>query len=129
MAIYLMDKTYRINTTGGAASARVVVAGAATGQCALPAAANAGKILGVTVTSQPEIGRGISVRKAGIAEVVAAASIAPGSPVNIADATGRIKAVNESAGTKVQCLGFAETGATTAGDIVEVFISIHERTA
>lgn len=128
MTIYLMDKTYRITNSGGVASARVVVAGAGTGQCALPAAGNAGKILGVTITSQPELGRGVSVRKAGIAEVVASGAISVGSPVNIADATGRVKLVNESAGTKVQCLGFAETGCSSAGDIVEVFISVHERT-
>ncbi len=128
MAIYLMDKTYRITNSGGVASARVVVAGVSSGHCALPAAANAGKILGVTVTSQPELGRGVSVRKAGIVDVVAAGAISAGSPVNIADATGRVKLVNESIGTKVQCLGFAETSASSAGDVVEVFISVHERT-
>ncbi len=128
MAIYLMDKTYRITTSGGVASARAVVAGVTTGQCALPAVANAGKILGVTVTSQPELGRGVSVRKAGIVDVVAAGAVSVGSPVNIADATGRVKMVNETAGTKVQCLGFAETGASSAGDVIEVFISVHERT-
>lgn len=127
MAIYLMDKTYR-TTAAGVSSARVVVAGAGSGQCALPAAANEGQIMGVTMTSQPELGRGVSVRKAGIADVVAAGAISAGSPVNIADATGRIKAVDEAAGTKVQCVGFAETSASAAGDVVEVFISIHERT-
>lgn len=127
MAIYLMDKTYRISTSGGVASRRIVVAGSSTGHCELPAEANAGKILGVTVTSQSELGRGVSVRKAGIAEVVAAGAITPGSPVNIADANGRVKTVNELEGSKVQCLGFAESGATQAGDVIEVFISIHER--
>mgnify|MGYP007049499199 CR=1 FL=1 len=128
MAIYLMDKTYRITNSGGTSAGRVVCAGMSTGQCTLPAAANAGKILGVTVTSQPELGRGISVRKAGIADVIAAGVIPAGAPLNIADATGRVKAVNEATGTKVQCLGFAETSSTQAGDVIEVFISIHERT-
>lgn len=128
MAIYLMDKTYRVSQSGGVSSARVVVAGGGTGQCALPAAANAGNIMGVTMTSQPELGRGISVRKAGIADVVAASAITAGSPVNIADVNGRVKAVNETTGTKVQCLGFAESSASAAGDVIEVFISIHERT-
>lgn len=129
MAIYLMDKTYRIATGGGVPSARVVVSGGQAGQCAVPPSGNAGGILGVTITSQSELGRGVSVRKAGIADVVAAGAIPAGAPVNIADATGRVKAVNETAGTKVQCVGFAETGATQAGDVIEVFISIHERTA
>jgi hypothetical protein len=129
MAIYLMDKTYRISASGGIASARAVVAGSSAGYCDLPAAANAGNILGVTVTSQTELARGISVRKAGIADVAAAGAIAAGSPVNIADVQGRVKTVNEATGTKVQCIGFAETSAAQAGDIIEVFISIHERTA
>lgn len=127
MAIYLMDKTYRISTSGGVASRRVVVAGNATGQCKLPAEANEAKILGVTVTSQPELGRGISVRKAGIAEVVAAGAITPGSPVVIADNTGRVKQAGEVGGTASNVLGFAETGASNAGDVVEVFISIHQQ--
>ena len=128
MAIYLMDKSYRITTSGGVTAGKAVIAGAATGQCALPAAANAGKLLGITTTSQPVQNAAVSVRKAGIAEVVAAGIINPGDPVNIADTQGRIKAINETPGTKVQCLGFAETSATSAGDIVEVFIAIHERT-
>jgi len=128
MAIYVMDKSYRISNIGGASSAKVVVAGDA-GYCALPSAANAGKILGVTVTSQTEAGRALSVRKAGTAEVTAAGVIEVGDPVNIADNTGRVKTVSETGGTKVQCLGFAETAAAQAGDIIEVFLSIHERTA
>ena len=129
MAIYVMDKSYRISDVGGASYAKVVVADSSTGYCALPSAANAGKILGVTVTSQTEAGRALSVRKAGTAEVTAAGVINVGDPVNIADNTGRVKAVSEAGGTKVQCLGFAETPAAGAGDIIEVFISIHERTA
>lgn len=129
MAIYLMDKTYRNITSGGIPSARVVVAGNITGQCRLPSAANAGNILGVTVTSQAELGRGISVRKAGIASVVAAGPVAAGVPVTIADATGRVKGITETAGTRVQCVGFSESAATQAGDLIDVFLSIHERTA
>lgn len=127
MAIYLMDKTYRNTSSGGVASARVVVSGVGSGQCALPAAANAGKILGVTITSQPELLRGVSVRKAGIAEVVAAGPIAAGAPVNIADISGRVKMVDEAPGSKIECLGFAETSAAAAGDIIDVFISVHQR--
>ena len=128
MAIYLMDKAYRIFNAGGVARGRVVVATSGSGGCTLPAAANAGKILGVTVTSQEKNEHHVSVRKAGIVEVVSAGVIGRGDPVNIADNQGRVKVVNETAGSKVQCLGFAETASTNAGDLVEVFISVHERT-
>jgi hypothetical protein len=129
MSIYLMDKAYKVTTADGVLANRVVVAGAASGECALPAAANAGSILGVTVFSQSEVGRSVSVRKAGTVEVVAAGAIAVGAPVNIADNLGRVKAISESSGTKVQCVGFAENAATAAGDVIEVMLSFHERTA
>ncbi len=128
MAIYLMDKTYRISTSGGVPAARVVVAGSVSGQCQLPAAADAPKILGITITSQPELGRGVSVRKAGIASAVAAGPVTPGAPLSIADSTGRVKAVTGSAGTTVPVVGFAETSALSAGDLVDVFLCIHTHT-
>ncbi len=129
MPIYLMDKAYRVATPGGVSANRVVVQGARVGECAVPGAANAGAILGVTMHSQSQPGRAVAVRKAGIAEVVASAPIAVGSPVNVAGASGKVKAVNETAGTRVNCIGFAETAAAADGDIVEVFLAIHERTA
>jgi hypothetical protein len=127
MPIYLMDKAYKITGSGGSAANRIVVQGGAAGECTLPGAANAGSILGVTVHSQTTAGRSVAVRKAGIAEVVAGGAIAVGSPVNIAGASGKVKAVSESSGTKVNCLGFAETAASVDGDIIEVFISMHQR--
>ncbi|MBX7247005.1 MAG: DUF2190 family protein [Candidatus Sumerlaeaceae bacterium] len=129
MPVYLMDKSYKVTTSGGVSANRVLVQGPSPGECAMPATANAAKILGVTVHNQPTLGRSVSVRKAGIAEVMAASSIAVGAPVNIHGTSGKVKTVNETAGTKVQCLGFAETAAAADGDIIEVFISIHERTA
>jgi hypothetical protein len=128
MPIYLMDKAYKITTSGGVSAYHVVVASAA-GQCELPAAANADKLLGVTVHDQTEQNRAVTVRKAGIAEVTASGAIAVGAPVNVADATGKVKAINETAGTFVNCLGFAETAATSDGDIIEVFLCPHQRTA
>lgn len=128
MAIYLMDKTYRITTSGGVPSARVVVAGTGSGQCQLPAAADASKILGITITSQPELGRGVSVRKAGIAAAVAAGPISPGAPLSIADSTGRVKEASGAAGTTVPVVGFAETSTSSAGQLVDVFLCIHTHT-
>jgi hypothetical protein len=127
MPIYLMDKSYRVTNSGGVPANRVVVQGASAGECAMPGAANAPGILGVTVHSQTSNGRMVSVRKAGIAEVTAAGPIPAGSPVNIHGTTGKVKAVAELADTKVHCLGFAETAAAADGDIIEVFISIHQR--
>lgn len=128
MSNYLLDKAYTITDSGGVGANLVVVQGTNDGECALPGAANAAKILGVTSFSQPNQGRSVSVRKAGIARVVAAGAVNAGDPVNVAGTSGKVKAVNESAGTLANCLGFAETSATADDDIIEVFISIHERT-
>lgn len=129
MPIYLMDKSYRVAPGGGIPAHRVVVQGGAAGECKLPAAANAAAILGVTVHTQSVAGRSISVRKAGIAEVVASGAVTPGQPVNVHGNTGKVKSISESPGTKVNCLGFAETGSASDGDIIEVFLCPHERTA
>lgn len=129
MSNYLLDKAYAITETAGIAAYRVAVQGTNPGEAKLPGAANAGAILGVTVHSQPRQGGHVAVRKAGIARVVASGAVALGAPVNLAGASGKVKAVSESAGTKVQCLGFAETAAAADNDVIEVFLSIHERTA
>ncbi|MBN1867120.1 DUF2190 family protein [Candidatus Sumerlaeota bacterium] len=128
MSHYILDKAYKITEESGVAAARVVVQGTNAGECALPAAANADSILGVTVHSQAVQNQNVAVRKAGIARVVAAGAVSVGAPVNVADSTGKVKAIDESGGTFVNCLGFAETAAADDGDIVEVFISLHERT-
>jgi hypothetical protein len=60
---------------------------------------------------------------------MAAGAISLGTPVNIAGTTGKVKAVSEAADTKVNCVGFAETAAADDGDVIEVFISLHERIA
>jgi hypothetical protein len=129
MAHYILDKAYEVTDTGGVAAHQVVVQGTNAGECALPAAANAGAILGVTVHSQALANQSVAVRKAGIARVVAAGVIALGAPVNIAGNTGKVKAINEAGGTKINCVGFAETAASGDGDIIEVFLSLHQRTA
>lgn len=129
MSSYILDKAYAIDEANGVGAYRAVVQGTDAGECKLPGAANAGAILGVTVHSQSRQGANVAVRKAGIARVAAAAAIGVGAPVNIAGATGKVKAIDETTGTKVQCLGFAETAAGADGDVIEVFLSMHERTA
>ena len=128
MPVHVLDKAYTIATANGVAANRVVVAGPTAGQCALPAAENASGLLGVTVHSQPNSGRAVTVRKIGIAEVAAAGPIALGAPVIAAGSSGKVKAASGSAGTKINVLGFAETPAGSDGDIIEVFLSIHQGT-
>ncbi len=127
MSNYILDKAYTCAQSGGLQAYRVVVAGTHPGECKLPASANADNILGVTLFAQPQQGRCISVRKAGIARCVAAGAIDFGAPVNIADNTGKVKAINETSGSLINCVGFAETAASADGDIVEVFLAFHER--
>jgi len=129
MASYILDKAYEVTDTGGVSAHRVVVQGTNAGECALPGAANAGKILGATVHSQSLEGQNVAVRKAGIARVEAAGAIALGDAVNVAGTSGKVKAINETTGTKINCVGFAETAASADGDVIEVFLSLHERTA
>ncbi|HUT26081.1 MAG TPA: hypothetical protein VM492_17235 [Sumerlaeia bacterium] len=129
MSHYILDKAYKITDSGGVGANLVVVQGANAGECAAPGAANAGAVLGVTVHSQSLQNQNVTVRKAGIARVVAAGAVSLGDPVNVAGTSGKVKAIDETTGTKINCLGFAETAASADGDIIEVFISLHERSA
>jgi len=129
MANYILDKAYAITDASGVGAYLAVVQATNAGQAKLPAAANAGAILGVTVHSQSLKDANVAVRKAGIARVTAAGAISVGAPVNVAGTSGKVKAIAETAGTKINCLGFAETAAGADGDVIEVFIALHERTA
>jgi len=129
MSNYILDKAYTVTDAGGVDAFRVVVQGGVAGECALPAGQNADGVLGVTTHAQ-EQNRNVSVRKAGVARVEAAGVIAVGEAVNVAAATGKVKSVSdENTGTKVKVIGFAETAAAANGDVIEVFISLHERIA
>lgn len=129
MASYVLDKAYAIEEEDGVGAHLVVVHGSAAGAAKLPEAANAGGLLGVTTHAQSREGGGVAVRKAGIARVVAAGAVSLGAPVNVAGASGKVKAVDEATDTKIECLGFAETPASADGDLIEVAIAIHERIA
>jgi primosomal replication protein N len=129
MSSYILDKAYAIEDTSGVGAYLVVVQGTQAGAAKLPTAANAEAILGVTVHSQSLQGANVAVRKAGIARVKAAGAISLGAPVNVAGTTGKVKAISETQGTKINCLGFAETAAAADGDVIEVFLAPHERTA
>ena len=125
MSIHILDRAYLVEEPAGIPAHRVVVHGTASGQCELPTGANEGGLLGVTVETQDREGASVGVRKLGVVLVEAAGAIARGAAVNVAGSSGRVKAVDESAGT-VHVLGYAETEATQAGDLVEVFLAIHD---
>jgi len=129
MSNYILDKAYTVAQSGGVPAFRVVVQGTNAGECVLPSAQNGDQILGVTVHAQDQ-NRNVAVRKAGVARVEAAGPVAVGLPVNVAGNTGKIKSIaNETQGVKVKVLGFAETASLADGDVIEVFIALHERTA
>jgi hypothetical protein len=126
---YILDKSY-MTTTANIPSGRVVVFSNTDGSVSLPTAANNGKIAGISVHGQNTAGYALSVRKAGIAHAVAAASIAAGDAVIVADEQGRVKSVvGQTAGTKLEVVGFAESSVNTIGQIVEILVSPHQRTA
>ncbi len=121
--------------------------------CAVPGAANAAGVLGIAqnsvipsgaadysggqynitsgtawpANSIPSLATGepVQVIRFGISRVVAAAVINRGDVVNVADNQGRIKTVNEGAGTVINALGFAEEAAAAVGDVIRVFVTPH----
>jgi hypothetical protein len=127
--MYVLDKAYRFVGTGSLGAARVVVAADRPGECRLPIGANVGGVLGITMHSQPSSGRAVAVRKSGIATAVAAGPIPYGAPVVVADATGRVRAITDEQGTRMQVVGFAESECWGDGQMVEVFLAPHERLA
>lgn len=127
MSNYILDKAYTVNQSGGVSAHRVVVQATNAGECKSPVGAgnNSGSILGVTTHAQTENGRAVTVRKAGIALVEAASAISVGDTLEVADITGRVRTTAIASGDTTRCVGFAETAAAAAGDLIEVFLSIH----
>lgn len=109
-------KTFTLNDPAGSDRFKVLVQGTGAMEVKRPAAANAGKIRGVAVGKRPN-GEGVSVRSEGEFPCVAAGAIAVGDLVNIANANGEVKTVNEAGGTRVFLVGEALTPASQAGDL------------
>ena len=98
----------------------IVVHGTAANQCKMPAAAKAGKILGV-MENKPESGIGAScnVIILGLAKVTLAGTVAHGDNLEIAGTTGRAQKYTD--GEANGCLGKAmESGVT--GDIITAYV-------
>ena len=87
------------------------------------AAAAPTRTTGSTPPTYSLAGRPVSVCVAGRARAVAASAINEGDEVNVADSSGRVKTVSESAGTLVYVLGRAQTKASNANDIVIVEVA------
>ena len=104
---------------GGCAAKRVLVRGPQPNEAANPAGANAGNLAGVSFDSA-EDGKGVALSEYGYPEVEIASAVAYGAIVNVADAGGRVKTVNEAAGTKVTLAGVAETAGTAAGQKIKL---------
>lgn len=94
MSNYVLDKAYRAAEAGGIPAARVVVRGAGNDDCALPAAANAAGVLGITTHGQTRENRFIGVRRLGIALATAAGPINRGALVCAGDSEGRVAQAN-----------------------------------
>ena len=116
-------KTYTVNDPTGSERFRVLVQGVGAMEVKRPAGANAGKIRGVAVGSRPN-GEGVSVRSEGEYPVRIAAPVAVGDLVNVANAAGDIKPVNEAASTRVFLVGEALTAGGQAGDRVVVDLKL-----
>lgn len=104
----------------GVEAKRVVVNGAAKMTVQNPAGANAGNLAGITFDSASD-GGDVALSEYAYPEIESAGAIPVGSEVNVADAGGRIKAVNEAtAGTVITLVGVAEEEATVAGQLIMV---------
>ncbi len=72
-------------------------------------------------------GEEVQVIRHGISRCVASGAISRGDELNIADNQGRVKTVNETAGTLVFVVGFAEDAASSAGDVIRVLVSPYNK--
>lgn len=117
-------KTYTINDPAGSERFRVLVQGVGAMEVKRPAGANASKIRGVAERTRPD-GDGVSVRSEGEYPVRIAGPVAVGDYLNIANAAGDVKTVDEAvAGTDVFLAGEALTAGGQAGDIVIVDLKL-----
>jgi len=86
----------------------------------VPQGTNPTTVTGTTPTLYNLQNRGLTLQVNGIARCLAAGPINQGQLVNIADNYGRVKAVNEGAGTTVYPVGMALHNVTNVNDVVQV---------
>lgn len=124
-ATYVLDKTYKITSAGGVTQYRAVVPATNDGECKLPTGANQ-LAWGITQEAQPSQNENVTVRKYGISRAYAASAISKGAYVEVADATGALRASDlttvPGSATLHNVLGVAESSAN-AGEVLFVFLS------
>ena len=104
----------------GCKAKRVLVEGDAVGEVKNTASANAGSLAGVSFDSA-EDGKAVALSQYGFPEIEVSAAIPINTRVNVAadggnpENRGRIKAVNEGAGTTVNLVGVTKSATTAAG--------------
>jgi hypothetical protein len=86
----------------------------------VPQGTNPTTVTGTTPTLYNLEGRGLTLQLNGVARCIAAGPINQGQLVNIADNYGRVKAVNEAAGTTVYPVGLAMHNFSNVNDVVQV---------
>lgn len=104
---------------GGCAAKRVLVRGPQPNEAANPAGANAGNLAGVSYDSAAD-GKDVALSEYAYPEVEVAGPVVYGALLNVADAGGRVKTVNEAVGTRVTLAGVAESAATAAGQKIKI---------
>lgn len=124
-ATYVLDKTYKVITSGGVGQYRAVVPGTNDGECTLPSGANQLSV-GITQEAQANQNEHVAVRKYGISRAYANATITKGDYVEVASAAGDLRKADlttvPGVATLHHVLGIAETSAA-AGAIFFVFLS------
>lgn len=128
LGIDRQNKIFR--NAGGAECPRyaVLVNGPGEAECQLPGAANAGSLAGVA-HGGAFADDAVALSEHNYENIRAAAAIPLGSRVNVADAQGRVKALNEAAGTVVTLVGIAEEEATAADQEIVVNLRLLGTTA
>lgn len=148
-------KRINSNVEVGKFTALVIAAGTYNDGVDVPAAANAGPVAGVADESMLPEGmndysggvyqivsgtawpansipssnqyRRLSVVREGQSKAIGSGVIAVGDEVNIADSQGRLKTVNELAGTLVYIVGEAKSPCAQTGDVFEVWVKPSRR--
>ncbi len=124
-ATYVLGKTYKITSAAGVTQFRAVVPATNDGECQLPTGANQ-LAWGTTQEAQPTQNENVTVRKYGISRAFAASAITKGQYVEVADATGALRASDPTtvpgSATLLNVLGVAESPAN-GGEVLFVFLS------
>lgn len=112
-----------VEDSSGVGAKRVVAYGNSPNTVKNVSGANAGNLAGVTWDRADDNGA-VALAEYGYPEIESAGEIPYGSKVNVADAAGRIKAVDEADATVVTLVGVAEEAATGEGQRVKVNVRL-----